>query len=190
MERNYVFKGGLTKYWWIPLITGLLAIGIGVWCLCSPVDSLLSLAYAFAIIMCGAGAFNLIFGFSNMKRFPSWGWSIGLGVLELICGIWMLCLAPAVLTVVFVYIVGIYLICAVINAICDSCTFYGYSSDWFGWILAILLITLVFAIVFMAGPIGGGIAVWLYIGISFIAFGIYRLILAAKIRKVNRSIRF
>ena len=82
------------------------------------------------------------------------------------------------------------LVCAAINAICDSCTLYGYSKDWFGWIIAILLITLLFALIFMADPIGGGVAVWLYIGISFIMFGIYRLILSAKIRKINRDIQF
>lgn len=140
--------------------------------------------------MCGAGVFNLVFALSNTKRFPNWGWSLGLGLLEVICGIWMLTMSPAVMTAVFIYAVGFYLIFAAINAICDSCTFYGYSRDWFGWIIAILLITLLFAVIFMAGPIGGGVAVWLYIGISFIMFGIYRLILSAKIRKINRAIRF
>lgn len=190
MEKNYIFRGGITKYWWIPIITGILSIAIGVWCLCCPVESLPILAYAFAIVLCAAGAFNLIFALANSKLFPGWGWSLAMGVLELICGIWMLCLPQTVLTGVFMYIIGIYIIFAVINAICDSCTFYGMADDWFGWILAILLITLVFAAVFMAGPIVNGIAVWVFIGISFIMFGIYRLIVAAKIRRLNKKIRF
>lgn len=190
MERNFIFKGGITKYWWIPLITGLLSIVIGIWCLSSPSTSLPVLAYVFASVMCGAGLFNLIFAFANSKLFPGWGWSLGLGILELICGIWMFSLPLTVLTSVFIYIIGFYIIFAAVNAICDSCTFYGYSTDWFGWILAVLLITLLFAIIFMAGPIVGGVAVWIYIGISFITFGIYRLILSAKIRKINTKIDF
>lgn len=190
MERNYVFKGGITKYWWISLVTGLLAVGIGIWCLCSPADSLMTLAYVFAALMCAAGVINLSFGFANMRFFPAWGWSVGMGILELICGIWMLCLPEPVITLVFIYVVGFYLIFAAINAICASCTVYSFHSDWFGWILAILLVTLLFAVIFMAGPIVGGIAVWFYIGISFICFGIYRMVLAFQIRKINRKIRF
>lgn len=190
MKTDFTFKGGVTKYWWIPLITGLLSIFIGIWCLCSPVDSMETLAYVFAALIVAAGIFNLCFAFANTKLFPGWGWGLGLGILELICGIWMLSLPLPVLTVVFIYVVGIYLIFAAINGICASCTIYGFSRDWFGWIMAFLLITLLFAIIFMAGPVAGGIAVWLYIGISFITFGIYRLILSAQIRKINHKIRF
>ncbi len=184
MENKITFKGA-TRYWWVPLITGILSIAIGIWCFLSPAESLLSLAYAFAIIIIAAGLFNMGFGFSNTGRYPGWGWSMGLGILELICGIWMLTMSPAVMTTVFVYAVGFYIIFACINAICDACTFYGYANDWFGWIIAILLITLLFAVLFLTGPVAGGIAVWLYIGISFILFGIYRLILSAKIKRIN-----
>lgn len=190
MANNYVFQGGITRYWWIPLITGILSIVIGIWCFCAPVESMITLAYVFAGILCATGIFNLAFAFSNTRLFPMWGWSLCLGILELMCGVWMFCLPPAAMTVVFIYAIGFYLIFAAINAICESCTFYGYSTDWFGWILAILLVTLFFAVLFMTGPVAGGIAVWMYIGISFILFGIYRLIYSAKIRKFNRTIRF
>ncbi len=109
-----------------------------------------------------------------------------MGALGMICGIWLLTLPAPQLTVTFIYVIGFYLVFAAVNGICDACTFYGYSRDWFGWILALLLIMLLFAIIFIAGPIAGGVAVWLYIGISFIVYGIYRMFVAAKIRRVNR----
>lgn len=190
MNRNFIFKGGVTKFWWIPLLTGLLSIGIGIWCLFSPQTSLPILAYAFAGVICAAGIFNLTFAFVNSKLFPGWGWSLAMGFLELLCGIWMFSMSTPVLTSTFMWIVGFYLIFAVVNAICDSCTFYGYANDWFGWILAVLLITLLFAAIFISGPIAGGIAVWLYIGIAFIMFGFYRILMAGKIRKINRKLRY
>lgn len=190
MEKNFIFKGGVTKYWWVPMIGGILAIVIGIWCLFSPETSLPSLAYAFAGIMCFIGFLNLAFALSNTSRFPGWGWSLAMGILELICGIWMFCLPPLVVTDVFMWVVAFYLIFACVNAICDACTFYGYSNDLFGWIIAILLVTLLFAAIFLAGPVAGGVAVWLYIGIGFICFGVYRIFMAAKIRRINRKIRF
>lgn len=190
MGKKFTFEGGITKYWWIPLITGLLAIGLGVWCLCAPLQSLPVLAYTFAWLLTAAGVLNLGFATVNTSRYPGWGFVLGLGILEVICGVWMLCLPSAAITTVFMYVVGIYLICAVIAAIIDSCTMYGFSNDFFGWILAILLITLFFAVIFMSGPIVGGVAVWMYIGIGLICFGIYRLFFAARVRRINRKIRF
>lgn len=190
MEKNYTFKDGITKYWWIPMLTGILAVVVGVWCLCAPLSSLPVLAYFFAASLCVAGVFNLFFASVNSKLFPGWGFALGLGLLELICGVWMLCLPQVAITTVFMYVVGIYVLCAVICAIIDACTFNGYSDNLFGWVLAVLLITLVFAVVFMTGPIAGGVAVWMIIGFSLIFFGIYRMMLAYRIRRLNRSIRF
>lgn len=189
MENNFIFKGGVTRYWWIPLITGVLAIAIGVWCLLNPIESLPILALVFACGLCAVGIFNLSFALANSKLYPGWGWALAMGILEIICGMWMLFLSPAVMTTVFVYAVGIYIVFACINAICDAFTSYGYSNDWFGWIIAVLLITLLFALIFMAGPIADGVAVWIYIGISFIFYGIYRIIFSAKIRRLNNRMK-
>ena len=59
--ENFTFKGGITRYWWMPLITGLLSIAIGIWCLCSPDSSLPVLAYVFAGVVIAAGIVNLAF---------------------------------------------------------------------------------------------------------------------------------
>lgn len=180
---------GVTKYWWIPLLTGLLAIGIGIWCLCDPSESLPILAYAFSWCICFAGVFNIFFGFSNTRFYHGWGWSLALGILELICGIWLLSLPVPVLTSAFIFAIGIYIIVIAINAICEACMLYSYSAPWAVLLIALLLVTLFFAIVFLSGPIAGAMAVWLYIGISFIFFGGYRVGLALAIRKINKRIQ-
>lgn len=188
--NDFTFKGGITKYWWVPLITGLFAIGIGIWCLCSPASSLPVLAYAMAVIFCVAGFCNSVFAIANRKFAPGWGWSLALGLIELVLGIWLLCLPSPVLTSTFIYAVGIYLIFAAINAICEVCSVYSGRTSWVGWLVALLLIVILFSIIFLAGPIGGGIAVWIWIGISFIFFGCYRISLSMVIRKINHQIRF
>lgn len=55
------------------------------------------------------------------------------------------------LIVTFIYTVGVYLIFVTINAICESCMLYTYSSGMTGWLLALLLVTLAFAVIFLAG---------------------------------------
>ena len=82
------------------------------------------------------------------------------------------------------------MIFAVVNAIADACTFYGTYNSVLGWLIAILVIALFFAIAFLAGPVANGIAIWVFIGISLILFGGYRIGVAALMRKINKSIRF
>lgn len=188
--KDLIFKGGLTRYWWVPMLTGVFAIIIGIWCLCSPASSLSVLAYVFAALVTVAGIANMCLAITSRKVLPTWGWALALGILEIICGIWLFSLPQNVLTVTFIYVIGIYLIFAVINSIAESCMLNSYDSGMLGWLLAFLLITLVLTVIFLAGPIAGGVAVWLYIGISFICFGIYRLMLSAKIRKINKEISF
>lgn len=163
------------------MITGLLSIAIGIWCLCSPDSSLPVLAYVFAGIVIAAGIVNVIFAGANSRIMPGWGWALALGLIEVICGIWLYTLPESMLIVTFIYTIGVYLIFVTINAICESCMLYTYSSGMTGWLLALLLVTLAFAVIFLAGPVVGGVAVWLYIGISFITFGCYRIALSAKL---------
>lgn len=186
---NFNFTRGLTQWWWMPLITGLICVAIGIWCLCSPVASLETLAYAFAFCIIFAGVFNVTFAFGNTNRNTEWGWSLAIGIFEVLIGIWLYCLPEAALVTTFIYTVGIYIIFVAINAICATCSLHSTSSSWTGWLLAFLLCTLVFAIVFMAGPVAGGVAVWLYIGISFISYGIFRIILACKLRSINNMMK-
>ena len=188
--KDMIFKGGLTKYWWVPMLTGIFAIIIGIWCLCSPTASLPVLAYVFTALITVAGIANICLAVTARKALPTWGWPLAMGILEIICGIWMFTLPQGVLTVTFIYVIGIYLIFAIINSIAESCMLDSYNSGMLSWLLGFLLIALVLTIIFLAGPIAGGVAVWLYIGLSFISFGIFRLMLSLKIRKINKEISF
>ena len=188
MEKSNYFYG-LTKLWWIPLITGLVFIGFGIWCLCDPSSSLPILAYIFAGCIGAIGIFNLIFGFSNAAANHGWGWAAAGGIVEILFAILLFFIPTPILTWVFVYGVGIYIIFMSIYSFCDSFMMSSYSSSLFWWILPFLLASLVFALIFILGPIGGSIIGWLYIGISFICYGVFRLLLSFRIRKINQSFR-
>ncbi len=185
---NNIFAS-VTRYWWLPMITGLISIAIGIWCLCSPQTSLPVLAYTFCICLCAAGFVNLVYAFANMGGHYSWGWSLAYGIIEILCGVWLLALPEATMTVAFIYAIGLFILFIAINAICESVMIYNYASFWIGWLIALLLVTIICALVFLAGPVAGGVAVWLYIGISFICYGIYRILFSAKLQRINKRLR-
>lgn len=175
-------KGGVTRFWWVPMVTGLISIGLGVWCLCSPVTSLPILAYIFAALVCVAGIFNLVYAFINHHKAHNWGWSLALGLLDLVAGIWLLTLPEEELAVTFIIVVAIWLICITINAICETFMFSSGSPLWTTCSIILLIITIWFAFVLLSNPVSMAVAGWLYLGISLIAFGVFRVTMSSRLR--------
>lgn len=185
MKSISTIRNGLSRLWWIPLITGILCIGIGVWLFCSPETSLAALAYTFAGCMIAAGVLNCIYALTARGIGGNWGWALALGLLELVAGAWLFTLPAMLLTEAFIIVVGIWILVAAINSICETAMLSAYSPAWIGWMICLLCATVFLSIIFLSSPITGGIAVWLYLGISFLCFGVFRIALAFKIRKIN-----
>lgn len=171
-----LFKNGIVgRYWWIPLFTGLIAVGLGIWCLCSPTSSIPVLAYTFAACLIVAGIVNFCFSFQVSKFYSGWGWSLALGILELISGIWLWFMPEAVISSAFLYIIGIWILVVAVNGIAEACAMSVFSWGWILWALILLFCTIGFAIIFISNPLLSGIMEWIWLGISLITFGIYRI---------------
>ena len=182
------FGGRLHRVWWVPLITGIIAITFGIWCFLSPQSSLPVFAYIFSTGIIVAGFLNLCYAFLNTGLHTNWGWSLALGIIEILCGGWMLTLTPETLAVVFAYAAGIWVLFAAINGVCEAAFFSRYSRGWTVWMILLLIATILFGIYFLTDPLFGGIAGWMWIGISLLCFGIWRIALSLKIRGINREI--
>lgn len=177
-----------TRFWWIPFVTGLVFIGFGVWCLCNPVSSLMIMAYIFAGALGAVGIFNLVFGFANVRNNHGWGWAVACGIIEILCAVWLFFLPAPTLTQAFIFCAGLYIIFVSINAISESFVIYSFSSFWSVWLFLLLLVAIVTACMFLAGPIMGAMAVWLYIGISFITYGVFRVLFSLKMKRINDNL--
>ena len=183
--KDKITRGGLTRLWWIPLLTGLVCIGFGIWCFVDPTESLTVFAYIFAGCMCAAGLLNFIYSFMASGLDSGWGWSLALGILELFAGIWLFTLPAPILVSTFIFVIGVWIIVAAINSIAEACVLTSVSPAWVIWMVLLLFVTIIFAVIFMSNPLIGGVAVWFYIGISLITFGIYRIFFATQMKKLN-----
>lgn len=183
---NYRVRGDV-RLWWIPFLTGLLGIGLGVWCLLSPTTSLPFLSYAFAACLCLAGVMNMVYACVNTKSHPGWGWSLALGLLEAGCGAWMFCLPEAQVVQTFIFVVGIWILVVAINAVAESVMYASYSPFLMVWMVLLSIAAGVFAVIFLSNPVSGGVAVWLWIGLSLIFYGCYRLVFAFQVKRISRN---
>lgn len=187
MVENLNIMSKVKKYWWLPLLTGILCIGIGFWLLFSPATSLPTLAYVFVGCLIAAGIIDLAYAMAAYGPGSNWGWALAVGILEVILGVWLYSLPVNVLTVAFIYGVGLWILFVAINSICESAMLSHMSSSWIFWMILSLIAVICLAVIFLSGPILGGMAVWMYLAFSFMLYGCYRIALAFKLRHISHK---
>jgi len=169
------------KYWWLSLIVGLLALGIGVWCLFKPLEALLTLTILFVTGFIVVGVLEIIFAISNKNAIDGWGWTFASGIIDLALGL-LLLFIPIETPLIMIYFVGFWIMFQSVWAIGMAVDLQKIRIDGWGWLLALAILGLIFSFVFILSPgFGGGFIVAL-MSISFIAYGIFRIYLSFKFK--------
>ena len=185
--KQMEFENGISVFWKFPLISGIISLGLGIWTLCMPSSAITAMAYIFAACILLDGIVNCCYAFYSSRYTPGWGWSLAAGLIGLLCGIWLLCMPAASLATAFVFVMGFFLIVAAINSLCEAFTLSYVSGWWMIWSFILLIATIVLAGVFLFNPIAGGVIVWMWLGLSLILYGIFRITLACIIRSVSKA---
>ncbi|MDE6559343.1 MAG: DUF308 domain-containing protein [Muribaculaceae bacterium] len=182
------FMAGITKYWWLPLITGLICLAFGVWSIFAPSQALPVIATVFAIGLLALGIFDAFWGAATSHLNPGWGWDLCVAAIDIIAGIWMLCMSPAEMTLTFLYIVGFWMIFAAFNGIGQVFAISVYNPLASFIAVLLLLITIFFSFWLIINPIGLGVTAWIWIGIALCCYGIFKISLAFKIKNLRRTL--
>ncbi|MDE7402050.1 MAG: DUF308 domain-containing protein [Muribaculaceae bacterium] len=179
------FVSGVTKYWWLPLLTGLVCLAFGIWSICAPAQALPIIAMAFAIGLLIVGIFDGAWGIATAKFNPGWGWDICVAIIDIIAGIWMLNMSEANMTMTFLYIVGFWMIFAAFSGIGQ--VFAVSLFNPLATILAVLLLvaTIFFSFWLIINPIGLGVTAWIWVGIALCCFGVFKISMACKIKGIR-----
>ena len=75
------------KYWYLPMITGIIFVSVGVWLLRPPLGSYVTLAMLFSFTFLIAGLIEIIYAISLRKVIDSWGWSLAGGIVDFLIGV-------------------------------------------------------------------------------------------------------
>ncbi len=176
-------------FWWISLIIGILSIIAGVCCFVTPLDSLAALTAFFIAVLIIGGIFNIVFATVNRKWNDYWGWSLARGILEILFGLWLFMLPLPLVTTTLIYVVGFWMLFHSILGICESCKLSELAIKGWGWLLTCNILSLLCSFLFLISPIYGGLFILVYIGLSFILYGIFRIILSFKWKQFNKKIQ-
>lgn len=178
---------GAIKRWWVALIFGILAIGLGVWMLFNPVDTYVTLSYIFAIYFIVYGAIKAYTVFTEREQIPAWGWSFALAIITLILGI--LLLFPGMATGTFVYYVAFSIMFMGINTCATSFALKDVGDNHWGWTLAFGILTIVFSVLMLIAPLFAIGFISYFFAFAFIFEGIQLCYLAYRLSVLNGQLK-
>lgn len=176
------------RNWWISLLLGILYLFAGLWVFRTPLESYITLSIVFSAFILVSGIFEIAFSLAGRKIMVGWGWYLVGGILDLIIGALLLA-HPQMTMVILPFFVGFWLLFRSVMAIGFAFQLKSFDVKSWGWLLFIGILTLLFSILLLANPIIAGLSIVYMTGSAFVFMGIFRIVFAFDLKKVNKMIK-
>ena len=178
------------KYWWLSLIMGILAVAVGIWCLAQPLMTFGALTVLFVAAFLVFGIFDIVFAVSNRKSLYGWGWTLAIGIIDILFAIILTALPGSAVAGIFVYFVGFWIMFRSIWAIGTAAELNQIGVKGWGWMLALSILGVIFSVVFILSPIFfGGVFIVAFVSAALIVYGIFRIYLAIPLKSLYNEIK-
>lgn len=175
------------KHWWLLALAGVLCIAIGITVFAFPLESYVTLAILFGVLLLVVGAAKLISASTSANFFMMRGYVIVGGILDLLLGIF-LCVYPGVTLVALPVMMGLWMLYNSFMLIGFSGDFDTFGIPGSGWLTGGGILLLLLSIFVLVNPFGAGIAtVVVLAGVGLIVFGILLISLSMKLKEIHRN---
>ena len=172
------------KYWYLPLIIGLVFIVLGIYSLMSPAASFLALSLFFSLSFIFSGVGEIIFSITNKDEIDNWGWSLTLGIMTALIGLLLIQNPELSVTTLALYI-GFVVLFKSIGAVSYAMDLKKYGiKDW-GNLMAIGVLGIIFSLILLWNPLFAGMTAVIWVGIALISLGLFNVYLSLKLKKLK-----
>lgn len=175
------------KNWYLPLITGVVFIIMGIWVMATPIGAFLTLAVVFSFGFMLSGFTDIIHSISSRKEIKSWGWYLILGILTFILGIHLM-LRPGLTAIILCYYIAFWLLFRSIMHIGNAIDLKEQKTKNWGWVLALGILGVLFSIILLWNPTLTSIATSFWISFGLISIGLVQVVLGFGLRKIKKKI--
>jgi len=180
----------LSRFWWLLLLRGVLAILFGVAAFAWPGLTLVTLVMLFAAYAFVDGIFDVAHAVSHRKDIEHWGLLLIEGLLGIAFGV-LAFLAPGLTTVVGGVIVAMYIAAwAIVTGVLRIALAVRLRKEIEGeWMLGLSgMISILFGIFVMALPAAGVLAMLYVVAAWAILLGLVLILFAFKARKLGTAV--
>lgn len=173
------------KYWYLPMILGLLFLGLGIGVFLTPLASFVVLAMLFALFFLLTGLIDMVYAVTNKETIDRWGWSLLGGIIDFLIGV-LLVAKPNISMVALPFFVGFGILFRSIMAIGWSLELKRFGGLNWGYLLTIGILGLIFAFIMLWNPLLGGLTIVFYTGFAFVIIGVFHVYLSLQLKKINK----
>ncbi|WP_181305296.1 HdeD family acid-resistance protein [Rufibacter sp. XAAS-G3-1] len=173
------------KYWYLPLLLGIVFIMMGIWVFRTPVASYITLALLFAFTFLVTGIIEIISAIANRKELDNWGWSLTGGIIDLVLGV-LLIATPGMSMVMLPFYIGFGILFRSMMAVGWALEMRKQKViDWVN-LLAVGIIGIIFAFIMLWNPVFAGMTIVFYTGFAFIMVGIFQVYFSFRLKKLRQ----
>jgi uncharacterized membrane protein HdeD (DUF308 family) len=175
------------RHWWVSLLLGILFIITGIWVLRTPVASYLALATLFSIVLIINGVAEVFsaLAMTSQKESSGWGWILAGGIIDILIGI-VIISNPAITIIILSFFIAFGLLFRGMIAIGTALDLRKSHDSY--WLLLLLMgiLGLIFPFIILENPSIAGFAVVFWTGLAFLIIGLFKVMLAFRLRKLNK----
>ncbi len=175
------------KNWWISVLIGIFAALLGIWCLFTPLSTFLAMTILFTVGFFVGGIFEIIFALTNMSSMRNWGWTLVIGIIDVIFGI-ILMSNMLISAEVLSYLIVFWILFQSIWGIGLSIDLKNEKESGWAWLLVLSILGLVFAIASLFRPAMSALFAAYMLGFSFLAYGVFRIYLGMRFRTIYKHL--
>jgi uncharacterized membrane protein HdeD (DUF308 family) len=176
------------KHWWLMLIAGLLCLVMGIVVFVFPLESYVTLAILFGVMMMAVGAIQLIIASTSANYLTMRGYVVVGGVLDLMLGIF-LCIYPGVTLVALPLMLGVWMLYNSFIIIAFGGDMETFRLGGSGLVVAGGVLLLLLSVLVLLNPIRAGIPTVIIIaGIGLLVFGCLLCMLSLKLKHIDKEI--
>ena len=185
------FTHMLSRFWWLLLLRGVLAILFGIAAIAWPGITLVTLVIMFAAYAFVDGVFDVVHAISHRKEIEHWG----LLLIEGLCGIAfgaLAFLAPGLTTFVGSVVIAMYIAAwAIVTGVIRIVMAVRLRKEIDGeWLLALSgVVSIALGLVMMARPDVGVLAMLYAIAAWAIVLGVVLIVFAFRARRFGAAVR-
>ena len=177
----------MSRYWWVLLLRGVLAILFGIVALTSPGMTLASLVLFFAAFAFVDGISNVFHAFSGRKDNENWWVLLFEGLIGITFGL-ITFQAPGITAMLLLLYIGFWAIAiGVLRIILAVRLRKEIEGEW--WMVLGGLVSILFGVAMVARPGAGAVAVLTIIGLWSIMTGIFLALASFRVKSAGGTLQ-
>ena len=175
-----------SRYWWLFLIRGIVAVLLGAMALLWPVAAFTVFVIWLGAYMLVDGVFSLIAAISERKSTKHWGWLLVTGIFGILVGI-LTFINPFATATALVFLIACWALIIGISEIAMAISLRRQIRGE-GWYILAGILTFLFGLMVMVYPATGALTLAMIFGIYALIIGIMLISLALRLRGHTRHV--